>query len=176
MPNGNMGDNGLHIRSESPNDIALIPTITHPVSERDYPDDASQDDRHDEHRNGLPTAGRHKVRKWLTSAGNYLGDTVHEKLDPSSHSNNEDMHRFPELPGEVFRNPDLDRISRTYSKLREERAVSTYSVSIRSGIEGSTSPPPVHDLSRQETSPVQPPKRRATLEVPKETHGRSEPH
>lgn len=171
-----MEGNGLGIRSESPNDVALIPTITHPVSEREYVDENSQNDRHGDHQPGLPTAGRHKVRKWLTSAGNYLGDTVHEKLDPSSHSTNEDMHRFPELPGEVLRNPDLDRISRTYSRLREERAGSTYSASIRSGIEGNASPPPVHDVPRRESSPVQPPKRRATLEVPKETHGRSEPH
>ncbi|KAK1908187.1 hypothetical protein P3342_013507 [Pyrenophora teres f. teres] len=177
IPNGNTGANGLGIRSESPNDISLIPTITHPVSERDYPDDTSQEYRQGDRKKNLPTAGRHTMRKWLASAGNYLGDTVHEKLDPTSHSNNEDMHGFPGIPGEEFRNPDLDRISRTYSQLRRDRASSTYTASIRSGIEENASPTsPVHDIPRRETSPMEPPKRRDTLEVPKETHGRSEPH
>ncbi|KAI4677635.1 uncharacterized protein J4E84_008953 [Alternaria hordeiaustralica] len=171
-------ENGLGIRSESPNAIELIPTITHPGSEHPQPSPSSHDDQQENTQADQPTAGRNVVRKWLTSAGNYLGDAAHEKLDTDHVGNDEDTHRFPEVPGEILRNPDLERISRTYSKLREERENSVYAASIAStsGIEGSTSPPPIQDSPRPDISPVCRPERRATLEVPKEAHRRSESH
>jgi hypothetical protein len=167
-PKRDAADNALRIRSESPNEISQIPTLTHPES--DDQDDSSQDPQADQ-----PTAGRHRVRKWLTTAGNKLGDAAHEKLDPDHDRKDDEMHKFPELPGEILRNPDLEQISRTYSRLREENANSTYSASIMStpGIE---SPPPTHDSPRLHTSPSRQPKRRDTLEVPKEAHRRSESH
>ncbi len=176
-PNGIL-ENGLGIRSESPNVTELIPTLTHPGSERLHANPASHDDQQDHHQPDQPTAGRNVVRRWLTSAGNYLGDAAHEKLDPDHVRNDEDTHRFPEVPGEILRNPDLERISRTYSKLREERENSIYAASIVSspGLEGSSSPPPMQHTPRPDISPVRRPERRATLEVPKEAHRRSESH
>jgi len=173
-----ISETGLGIRSESPIAMELIPTITHPGSEHPHPSPSSYDGQQDNTQTDQPTAGRNVVRKWLTSAGNYLGDAAHEKLDTEHVSNDEDTHKFPEVPGEILRNPDLERISRTYSKLREERENSVYAASIAStsGIEGSTSPPPIQDSPRPEISPVRPPARRATLEVPKEVHRRSESH
>jgi hypothetical protein len=171
-------ETGLGIRSESPNAIELIPTITHPGSEGSRAHSTSNDDQQEHHRSVPPTAGRNVVRKWLTSAGNYLGDAAHEKLDTDHIRNDEDTHRFPEVPGEILRNPDLERISRTYSKLREERENSVYAASIVStpGLEGSSSPPAIQDSPRPDISPVRRPERRATLEVPKEAHRRSESH
>lgn len=80
----------------------------------------------------------------------------------------QNAHRFPEVPGEILRNPALERISVQYSRLREDRAASEYAASVASmsGIEGSSTPPPTHDSPRPETSPSRRPKRRATLEVP----------
>jgi hypothetical protein len=167
-PTWDAAGNALGIRSESPNEIEL--TITHHGSVHDHQDDSSQDPQADQF-----TAGRHRVRKWLTAAGNKLGDAAHEKLDPDHNRKNEETHKFPEVPGEILRNPDLEQISRTYSRLREERASSTYSASIRSA-PGIESPPPTHDSPRPETSPARQPKRRDTLEVPKEVHRRSESH
>ncbi|KAF1936409.1 hypothetical protein EJ02DRAFT_359169 [Clathrospora elynae] len=180
-PGRDLASNPSGIRSESPYEIALIPTITHPGSEQDQPRDSSQDRRDrtsQDHLEEQPTAGRHVVRKWLTSAANYMGDAAHNKLDPEAHHNDEATHGFPEVPGEVLRNPDLEHISRTFSQLRRDRANSSYSASIISslGIEGTPSPPPTHDSPRPETSPARKPKRRDTLEVPKEVHGRSESH
>lgn len=70
---------GLGIRSPSPHEIALIPTITHTASDThdggptaDYVEDQ-------------PSAGRHRIRHWLTSAANAIGDAAHEKLDTSDY-------------------------------------------------------------------------------------------
>lgn len=165
--------NALGIRSESPNDIALIPTITHPGRDSDQIDGAREEDGQDH----PPTAGRHKVRRWLTSAGNYLGDAVHEKLDLEHSSTNEATRSFPEVPGEGLRNPDLASTSRNFDRIREARASSTYAASIRSTSDvGASSPPPLQETPRMETSPARKPKRRDTLEVPKETRRRSESH
>ena len=174
-PDREAGD-GLGIRSESPNVIELTPTITYPDSER-HTGPASQAIRQDTHQLDQPTAGRNRIRGWLTSAGNYLGDAAHERLDPDHERVDEETQRFPEVPGEILRNPDLERISRTYSQLREERANSVYAASIMSSpaLEGSaspapTSPPPHQEPPRPETSPSRQPKRRDTLEVPKGGH------
>ena len=174
-PDRETGDD-LGIRSESPNAIELTPTITYPDSERNT-GPASQAIRQDTHQLDQPTAGRNRIRGWLTSAGNYLGDAAHERLDPDHERVDEETQRFPEVPGEILRNPDLERISRTYSQLREERANSVYAASIMSSpaLEGSaspapTSPPPHQEPPRPETSPSRQPKRRDTLEVPKGGH------
>jgi hypothetical protein len=174
-PDRETGDD-LGIRSESPNVIELTPTITYPDSER-HTGPASQAIRQDTHQLDQPTAGRNRIRGWLTSAGNYLGDAAHERLDPDHERVDEETQRFPEVPGEILRNPDLERISRTYSQLREERANSVYAASIMSSpaLEGSaspapTSPPPHQEPPRPETSPSRQPKRRDTLEVPKGGH------
>lgn len=168
----NIQANALGIRSESPNDMSLIPTITHPGLDRNRTSET-----HLEGRQGLPTAGRHKVRGWLTFAGNYLGDAAHEKLDLERRSTNEATRSFPEVPGENLRNPDLASTSRNYDKMREARASSTYAASIRSTSDvGPSSPPLVQEVPRTEPSSPQPPKRRDTLEVPKETYRRSESH
>ena len=163
-------DNALGIRSPSPNEIGLIPTITHPESEQ-------MNDTEDP--NEEPTAGRNRVRKWFTSAGNYLGNVAHDKLDVSDFKDQK-AHQFPEVPGEVLRNPALERISNQYSRLREERAGSTYAASIAStsGIEGSVTPPPTQESPRPEMSPATRPKRSNTLEVPSpaHVHRRSESH
>jgi hypothetical protein len=155
--------NALGIRSESPE-------ITHPGSDY-HQDDGPQDPPADQ-----PTAGRHRIRRFLTAAGNRLGDVAHEKLDPDHDRKNDETDKFPEVPGENLRNPDLEHISRTFSRLREERANSTYSASVVSTPGLESPPPPSHDSSRPETSPARRPKRRDTLEVPKEVHRRSESH
>jgi hypothetical protein len=170
MPNQDAAGDALGMRSESPGRTGLNPTITRSGPDHDHQNDSLQDPQA-----GPPTAGRHRVRKLLTAAGNKLGDAAHEKLDPNHDRKDDETNKFPEVPGESLRNPDLEQISRTFSRLREERASSTYSASIIStpGIE---SPPPTHDSPRLETSPVRRPKRRDTLEVPKEAHRRSESH
>jgi hypothetical protein len=158
-PDRDAEGNALGIRSESPNEISLIAPVTHPGSDH-HQDSGPQDPQTNQ-----PTAGRHRIRNFLTAAGNKLGDVAHEKLDPDHDRKNEETDKFPEVPGENLRNPDLEHISRTYSRLREERASSTYSASIMSN-PGLESPPPTHDSSRPEASPTRRPKRRDTLEVP----------
>jgi hypothetical protein len=158
---------GLGIRSASPNDMGLIPTITHPDLDHDVSEVAPQQEQQEQ-----PTAGRNKVRKWFTAAGSYLGDAAHQKLDVSDY-NDQQAHRFPEVPGEPLRNPALERISKQYSELREQnsRAESTYAASFvsTSGIEGGSTPPP-QASPRPETSPSRKPRRRDTLEVPTPVH------
>ncbi|KAF1831297.1 hypothetical protein BDW02DRAFT_582165 [Decorospora gaudefroyi] len=172
---GNRTGNALGIRCESPNEIELIPTITHPESNHDHEGKNSQD-----HQEILPTAGRHIVRKWLTAAANRLGDAAHERLDHDHDRSGGAMRGFPEIPGENLRNPNLEQVSRTYSQRREERASSTCSASIMStsGIEGNSPRPSSHESPRLDTSPTGRPNRRDTLEVPKEVHARrrSESH
>jgi len=160
-----IGENALGIRSPSPNEIGLIPTITHPESEIDHREHVSQKSR------GLPTAGRQRIRRWFTAAGDSWANAAHQKLDVSDY-NDAKAHRFPEVPGEILRNPDLERTSRQYSQLREERASSTYAASIIStpGLDSVATPPPILESPRLETSPIQQPKRRDTLEVPAPTH------
>ncbi|EMD86970.1 hypothetical protein COCC4DRAFT_141046 [Bipolaris maydis ATCC 48331] len=171
----NIHVNALGIRSESPNDISLIPTITHPGDDGDQIREILPEDRRDTQPDDHPTAGRHKVRRWLTSAGNYLGDAAHEKLDLEQNSTNEATRSFPEVPGEVWRNPNLESTSRNFDLIREARASSTYAASIRSTSDiGPSSPPPIPETPRLDSSPARAPKRRDTLEVPKETHRRSE--
>lgn len=165
----NPAENGLGIRSTSPNAMARIPTITQPDLDQDHSFNRRESGE------GQPTAGRNTVRKWLNSAADYLGNAAHDKFDVSDYKN-EKARGFPEVPGEVLRNPALERISTQYSRLREEnsRAGSTYAPSIAStsGIEGSsTPPPPLHESPRPETSPARKPKRRDTLEVPAQVHG-----
>jgi hypothetical protein len=169
-PNQDSAGDALGICSESPSGIGLNPTITRSGPDHDHQNDSSQGSQA-----GPPTAGRHRVRKLLTAAGNKLGDAAHEKLDPDHDRKDNETNKFPEVPGEMFRNPDLEQISRTFSRLREERASSTYSASIMStpGIE---SPPATHDSPRPDTSLALLPKRRATLKVPKEVHRKSESH
>lgn len=160
------GENALGIRSASPHEIGLIPTITHPESESAYREHAPQ--KHEE----LPTAGRQRVRRWLTAAGDSWANAAHQKLDVSDY-NDAKAHRFPEVPGEGLRNPYLERTSEQYRQLREERASSTYAASIVStpGLDNVTTPPPaILESPRLETSPTQKPKRRDTLEVPSPAH------
>ena len=160
-------DYGLGIRSASPNDMRLIPTITQPDVEQDVPEEVHHHEYEDE-----PTAGRHRVRQWFTKAANYLGNAAHQKLDTSDY-NDQQAHRFPEIPGEPLRNPALQRVSRQYSELREQnsRAESTYAPSITStsGLEGGSTPP-AQTSPRPETSPSRTPRRRDTLEVPTPVH------
>ncbi|KAH7080023.1 hypothetical protein BKA63DRAFT_233358 [Paraphoma chrysanthemicola] len=159
---------GLGIRSASPNDMRLIPTITHADPDQDALEAGQQQEHEDQ-----PTAGRNKVRKWFTAAGRYLGDAAHQKLDVSDY-NDQKAHRFPEVPGELLRNPALERISKQYSELREQnsRAESTYAASVisTSGIDGSSTPPPPPTSPRPDTSPSRKPRRRDTLEVPTPVH------
>ncbi|OAL54171.1 hypothetical protein IQ07DRAFT_533057, partial [Pyrenochaeta sp. DS3sAY3a] len=173
-------DNALGIRSTSPQSMARVPTITEPESER-FPPFENEPETSDSRRNGVITS-RNKVRKWFTSAANYMGNAAHNKFDVSEY-NDEKSNKFPEIPGEGLRNPALERISTQYSQLRKEnsRAASTYSPSIASnyGNEGSaTSPPPRQESPRPEISPSRRPARRDTLEVPTPAHirRRSESH
>ena len=151
-----MQTSALGIHPGSPNDMTLIPTITHPGSDSDHLHEITSDDRRSNH----PTAGRHTIRKWLTAAGNYLGDAAQKKLDLEHSHIDEATRAFPEVPGEGLRNPDLETISRNFDRMREARAGSTYAPSIR----------PTPD-EHQETSPTRLPGR-DILEVPKETYQR----
>ncbi|KAF1851414.1 uncharacterized protein K460DRAFT_271768 [Cucurbitaria berberidis CBS 394.84] len=164
-PSRSSRDNALGIRCASPHDFGLIPIITQPDLEQHQDIDAAHIHQSE------PTAGRNKVRKWLTSAANYMGNAAHEKLDLS---NDKEIHRFPEVPGEGLRNPEFERISTQYSRLREEnsRVGSSYAASVAStpGIGGSSTPPPPQESPRPETSPARKPARRNTLEVPKPAH------
>lgn len=130
------------------------------------------------HEENVPTAGRRLIRGWFTSAANYLGNAAHQKLDASDYKDKK-AHGFPEVPGEPLRNAALERISKQYSELREQRALSNYSPSIIStpGVEGRTSPPP-QESPLPEPSPSLRPARRATLEVPApaHTHRRGDSH
>jgi hypothetical protein len=168
-PSG-LGLDGVAIRprSISPGDMRLIPTITtHSDSEPAIAQEATQHGSDDE-----PTAGRLRVRKWFTKAGNKLGNAAHQKLDVSDY-NDQKAHRFPAVPGENLRNPALERVSMQYTELRRQnsRAGSNYAPSIvsTSGIEAA-SPPPAHEPPFPESSPALRPARRDTLEVPTQVH------
>lgn len=165
--NQGLGIQGL--RSTSPYDIRLIPTI-------DLEDDSpktpvSTHGRENEEEE--PTAGRPLVRQWFTKAANYLGNAAHQKLDTSDY-NDQQAHKFPEIPGETLRNPALEQVSRQYSQLREQRsrAESTYAASIASvSVQEDVSSPPQPTSPRLNTSPSRrPPRRRDTLEVPTPVH------
>jgi hypothetical protein len=145
----------------------LIPTITEPgveQIEQVETEDAPQHETTDE-----PTAGRPRVRKWLTEAANKMGNAAHDKLDVSDY-NDKKAHTFPEIPGEPWRNPVFEQTRIQYDQLREQnvRAESTYAASINSvsGQEGGSTPPESHASPRLETRP----KRRDTLDVPTPIH------
>jgi hypothetical protein len=159
--------NALGIHSANANDMSLIPTITETGAEQR---NASESPEHPgEHE---PTAGRAVVRQWFTTAANYLGNAAHQKLDVSDYKDQQ-AHTFPEVPGETFRNPALERISMQYSQLREQnsRAESIYAPSVHStsGPEGGSTPP-LRTSPRPDTSPSRRPRRRDTLEVPTPVH------
>lgn len=164
------------VRSTSPHDMRLIPTITHPDIENGSPSEAPAQHIEEEEED-RPTAGRPLVRQWFTKAANHLGNAAHQALDTSDY-NDQRAHKFPEIPGETLRNPELEQISRQYSQLREERskAESTYAASIASASgqeDGATPPPPLSPRMspRTDTSPSRrPPRRRDTLEVPTPVH------
>lgn len=160
-------ENALGIRSPSPNEIGRIPIITHPESVNEHHEHAPEPRQNE----NLPTAGRQRVRRWLNAAGDYWADAAHEKLDVSDF-NDPKAHRFPEIPGEILRNPLLEQTSRDYTQRREDRANSTYAASITStpGLEQVNTPPQTHEIPRPETSPSRKPKRQATLEVPRPAH------
>lgn len=164
---------GLGIRSASPQDMSIVPTITQPDLEPEHIEVVHGND--DE-----PTAGRPRVRQWFTKAANYLGNAAHQKLDTSDY-NDQQAHQFPEIPGEPLRNPALQRVSRQYSELREQnsRAESTYAPSIVATPElEDGSIPPALTSPRPDTSPSRRPRRRDTLEVPTpiHIHRRNESH
>jgi hypothetical protein len=162
---------GLGINlSSSPEtrEMHLIPTITEPGLEQAETGGAHQNETTDE-----PTAGRPRVRQWLTKAADYMGNAAHHKLDVSDY-NDQKAHGFPEIPGEPLRNPGFERVSMQYSQLREQnvRAESTYAASVNSvlGQEDASTPPASHTSPRLEISPSRKPKRRDTLEVPTPVH------
>ncbi|KAI8933745.1 hypothetical protein NX059_009459 [Plenodomus lindquistii] len=166
------GENTLGIYPPSPNEVGLIPTITHPESLNEHREHIPEQGQ----QNSLPTGGRQRVRRWFNAAGDYWANTAHEKLDISDFKDPK-AHRFPEIPGEVLRNPLLEQTSREYTQRREDRAASTYagsayaaSIVSTSGPEQVTTPPPRHESPRPDTSPNRQPKRRDTLEVPTPAH------
>jgi hypothetical protein len=158
-------NNGLRIHTTRSNDLGLIPTITQPHVRRSTTNRTMQHDIEEE-----PTAGRPKVRQWFEKAANHLGNAAHQRLDVSDYRD-QAAHRYPEVPGEIFRNPNLGRIDIQYSQMREHsRAESNYAISIAStsGLEGSSASP--HPSPRLETSPSPITKRRDTLDVPSPVH------
>jgi hypothetical protein len=79
-----------------------------------------------------PTAGRARIRQWFSTADNFLRNAAHQKLDVSDYQDQE-APRFPEVPGEMLRNPAFERIEEQYSQMREiSRAESAYVPTIAS--------------------------------------------
>lgn len=62
---------------------------------------------------------RRKVRKTLTLMGNYLTTASHDQFDDSEFKHGKALN-FPEIPGEVHRNPELPRIREHYNQYPEE--------------------------------------------------------
>lgn len=156
----------MSIRTPSPHALGRIPTVNEPESE--YDDDTPA---HRHQREQEVAFGRNKVRQWFSSAAEKMGNAAHERFDVSDFRD-EKAHGFPEIPGEGFRNPALERISTQYSLMREEssRAGSTYAPSVisNSGFDDRDSlPPAAPDSPRPDGSPPRKPKRQDTLEVPK---------
>ncbi|KAF3048993.1 hypothetical protein E8E11_009863 [Didymella keratinophila] len=115
-------------------------------------------------------AGRGKMRKWFEKAGTKMSDAAHRELDVSTYDNPK-ARRFPWIPGEELKNPDIYRTSSNYDEKR--KAASEYAASIRSARETSPGSPstPTTEMSPQPDShpdaiTVIPPRRRSTLEVP----------
>lgn len=115
-------------------------------------------------------AGRGKVRKWFEKAGTKMSDAAHRELDVSTYDNPK-ARRFPWIPGEELKNPDIYRTSSNYDVKR--KANSEYARSIRSAREASPGSPstPTAEMSPQPDShpdaiTVIPPQRRSTLKVP----------
>jgi hypothetical protein len=165
-PSSGVEEPGLGLHPTLSNDLRLIPTITQSHVQRTTTSGTMQHDNRVE-----PTAGRPKVRKLLEKIANSLGNAAHQKLDVSDYKDQK-AHRYPEVPGEIFRNADLERIEKQYTELREKnsRAESNYAISINStsGLEGSSVSP--HASPHLESSPSRMPKRRDTLEVPTPVH------
>lgn len=154
----------LGIHPTLSNDWRLSRAVTQPDLERNNTNRTYHEDE--------PTAGRPRVRQWFTTAANYLGNAAHQKLDVSDYKDQK-AHGFPEVPGELLRNPDLEITRTQYEQLREQnsRAQSTYAASTysTSALEGGSTPPPQFS-PRLDTSPSRVPKRRDTLEVPAPVH------
>jgi hypothetical protein len=159
--------NALGIRSMSPDDIRLMPTITHTDHDQSMQGMGIQPEEHHE-----PTAGRGRIRKWLTSAGDYLGNAAHEKLDVSNFHNKE-ASKFPEIPGEDLRNAGLPQTHRQYSQLRERTSSAAsyheHSNASVSNMENGFSPSFV-ESPQPEISTLRKPVRKNTLEVPVQAH------
>lgn len=130
---------------------------------------------------------RRQVAKALASIGTYIGTAARDRFDDSAFKTGEALD-FPEVPGEMNRNPNLPQIRETYNNRPP-----SFNGSIRSGIEGrassttrGASPSPLRRVetgmfrperisSEQynnspstptDTNRGRPPRRRATLEVP----------
>lgn len=164
--------NGLGIRSRSPDDIRLMPTITHTDHDDALQGVETQREEHQSVEHREPTAARGRIREWLTSAGDYLGNAAHEKFDTSDFHDKE-ANRWPEIPGEDLRNAGLPQTHRQYSQLRERTssAASHYEPSNASvsNVEIDVSLPLV-ESPQPEISPTRRPVRKNTLEVPAQAH------
>jgi hypothetical protein len=165
-------NNALGIRSMSPDDIRLMPTITHTDHDQSMQGVRTQLGKPQSEEHHEPTAGRGRIRKWLTSAGDYLGNAAHEKLDVSNFHDKE-ASRFPEIPGEDLRNAGLSQIHRQYSQLRERTSSAAsyheHSNASVSNMENGFSLPFV-ESPQPEISPTRKPVRKNTLEVPVPAH------
>ena len=152
--------------STDPNALQTIPTITEPGC--DSPNE------HIEHApvrtdttNPESSAGRGKVRKWFEKAAVYMSDAAHRELDVSDYRD-EKARRYPWIPGEELKNKDIHRTSTNYDRNR----AASYASSIRSAREADAPPSPTVETSPRRTespdaiTPVPPPRRRSTLEVP----------
>jgi hypothetical protein len=134
-------------------------------------------------------ASRRRVARWLTAAGNYLGNAAHDRLGVSGY-NHSRARDFPEIPGEEHRNPALPEIRMQYSERRElvlrelhsRTGSSAVSISSASGVPGSPTPSgptsphpdPSPTSPRPDTSPS-PSRtrgRRDTLDVPSPAYHR----
>ncbi|KAK2802009.1 hypothetical protein FQN51_004919 [Onygenales sp. PD_10] len=77
------------------------------------------------------TGGRRKIAKALTTIGNYLSNAAHDRVDDSEFKTGPALD-FPEIPGEIRRNPELTRIRGQYNQDRGD-ATPTPTLRGRSG-------------------------------------------
>jgi hypothetical protein len=137
---------------------------------------------HDGHpRSATVDAGRRTIAEFFTKTGNYLGTAAHDKFD-ISHFKEGPAIKFPEIPGERGRNPNLSKVERDWTErvsrdpIRSSRVGSSANSFIStSAVEGVVTNA-ARDGSPRAAEPLRSPRmespgartrvRRDTLEVP----------
>jgi hypothetical protein len=128
---------------------------------------------HDGHpRSATVDAGRRTIADFFTKTGNYLGTAAHDKFDISQFKEGP-ANRFPEVPGERGRNPNLSKVERDWTErvsrdpMRLSRVGSSANSFISTNAVEGTSTTGARDGSPRIADPLRSPRMESPLRSPR---------